>query len=114
MGWGSSGIGKALVCLWILACVTSVGCRDYARTHGEAGTPVAEVIERFGPPTVDTLVANISEGPNECDDVGATRELQYHVPPSGTLEWKILGPRSISVLCVDVNDRVISNYFIEF
>ena len=46
----------SLVPLCLLVCV-AFGCADYSGVHAKPGTDVADVIQRFGPPTVDGPIA---------------------------------------------------------
>ena len=92
----------------------AAGCGNYPVVHAKPGTPVAEVIQRFGPPSDEWPYVWNPEGPGVCDEAGeVTRALGYEVPPRGTLERKLFGLYTMHVVCVDGQHRVRTVAMIE-
>ena len=113
---------KALVAI---AALTSVlfACSGEAKQRAEkarateAGTPVAVLISKVGPPNVERGIRRDSPGDRCADDKRNVRALEYHVP-----EDSVTGPvrrwfgrptvAAMTVVCLDTDSRVTSTHLL--
>ena len=81
----------------------------------EAGTTVAVLIRRAGPPTVEREIHRDSPGDHCADNKRNVRAFEYHVP-----EVPLIGPvlrlfgrpnlAAMTVVCLDADSKVTSTY----